>query len=279
MDQQLGQGKTPEYRGDRNSWRTTLLCSTSAGCRGPQAACGEVHLHWCPEVSDALQAGSKLQCSQFLLAVGHNAARFLSVYVLASAKWDAVGHMSVWNERSRAGTGQSGEQSACVFYRHKEAPSVLICQLTCYVAEDQQFQWTEKVFDCLQQRDLTVTVLSDSFMADYKTAHYLCGSTGPFLRSLHTGSFSSPPVCRSLEQPNILTGLPAAVLNHCQVHRIAAVVYQCFSDVVGPDSVAMETFKPALTELGKSLHLDLSPSLEVVRKFVRTSDLQSNLYI
>lgn len=45
------------------------------------------------------------------------------------------------------------------------------------------------------------------------------------------------------------------VLNHCQVYRIAAVVYQCYSDVNGPDSVSMETFKPALAKLGKSIQV------------------------
>jgi len=49
---------------------------------------------------------------------------FLSVYVLTPAKWDTVGRASVWNERSRAGTGQSSEESACVFHRHKDNPSV-----------------------------------------------------------------------------------------------------------------------------------------------------------
>ncbi|KAM7374706.1 hypothetical protein PAMP_007349 [Pampus punctatissimus] len=215
----------------------------------------EVHLHWSPDVSESLRSGNKLQCSDFVLAVGHNAARFLSVYVLTSANWDAVGHASVWNERSRAVTGQSSEESACVFYRHKDNPSVLICQLTCYIAEDQLFQWTEKVFDCLQHRELNVTVLSDSSVADYKAADYLCNSSVPFLRSLHTGTFSGRPVCQSLEQPNIITGIPAAVLNHCQVHRIATVVYQCYSDVIGPDSVTMETYKPALAKLGKSIQV------------------------
>ncbi|XP_041808286.1 proteasome assembly chaperone 1 isoform X2 [Chelmon rostratus] len=210
----------------------------------------EVHLHWSPEVSESLKSGTKLQCSDFVLAVGHNAARFLSVYVLTSAGWDTVGHASVWNERSRP--GQTGEESACVFYRQKDNPSVLICQVTCYVAEDQLHQWTEKVFDC---------------------------SSAPFLRSLHTGAFSGQPGCRSLEQPNIVTGLPAAVLNHCEVHRIAAVVYQCYSDVIGPDSVTMETYKPALTKLGKSIQLDSSPSTDVLRKFVTTTNIQSNLYI
>ncbi|XP_041808285.1 proteasome assembly chaperone 1 isoform X1 [Chelmon rostratus] len=237
----------------------------------------EVHLHWSPEVSESLKSGTKLQCSDFVLAVGHNAARFLSVYVLTSAGWDTVGHASVWNERSRP--GQTGEESACVFYRQKDNPSVLICQVTCYVAEDQLHQWTEKVFDCVQHRELNVTVLSDSSVAEFKSADYLCCSSAPFLRSLHTGAFSGQPGCRSLEQPNIVTGLPAAVLNHCEVHRIAAVVYQCYSDVIGPDSVTMETYKPALTKLGKSIQLDSSPSTDVLRKFVTTTNIQSNLYI
>ncbi|XP_058482478.1 proteasome assembly chaperone 1 [Solea solea] len=239
----------------------------------------EVHLHWSSEVTELLQSGNKLQCSDFILAVGHNAARFLSVYALASSNWEAVGHASLWNERSRAVTGPTSEESACVFHRHKETPSVLICQVICYVAEDQLFQWTEKVFDCLQHRELNVTVLSDGSVADYKTANYPCTSSAPFLRSLHTDAFRGQPVSPSLEQPNIITGLPAAVLNHCQVHGIATVVYQCYSDVIGPDSVSMETYKPALTKLRKSIQLDSSRSTDVLRKFVKTTDIQSNLYI
>ncbi|KAK5858307.1 hypothetical protein PBY51_002455 [Eleginops maclovinus] len=236
----------------------------------------EVHLHWSPEVSESLKSGNKLPCSDFILAVGHNAARFLSVYVLTSENWDAVGHASVWNERSPA---VASEESTCVFYRQKDDPAVWICQVTCYVAEDQLFQWTEKVFDCLQLRQVNVTVLSESSVSEFKTADYLCSSSAPFLRSLHTAAFSGQPVCRSLEQPNIVTGLPAAVLNHCEVHHIPSVVYQCYSDVTGPDSVTMETFKPALTKLGKSVKLDPSPNADVLRKFVRTTNVQSNLYI
>lgn len=239
----------------------------------------EVQLHWSPQVSESLKSGNKLRCSDFILAVGQNASSFLSAYILSSANWEAVGRASAWNERSRAVSGQSSEESSCIFHRHKDNPSVLICQVTCYIAEDQLFQWTEKVFDCLQHRELNVTVLSDSSVADYKTADYVCSSSAPFLRSLHTSAFSDQPVCQSLEQPNIVTGLPAAVLNHCQVHRIATVVYQCYSDVIGPDSVTMETYKPVLTKLGRSIQLEPSPSTDALRKFVRTTDLQSNLYI
>uniref|UniRef100_H3CQD2 Proteasome assembly chaperone 1 n=1 Tax=Tetraodon nigroviridis TaxID=99883 RepID=H3CQD2_TETNG len=237
-----------------------------------------VHLHWNPEVSECLKSGDKLQCSDFILAVGHNAARFLSVHALASSHWDVVGHSLLWNERNDSTTAKTAVESACVFHRQKDNPSVWICQVTCYIAEDQLFQWIEKVFDCLQHREMNVTVLSDSSVAEYKAADYLRCSSAPFLRSLHSSAFRGQSVCPSLEQPNIITGLPAAVLNHCEVHRISAVVYQCYSDVVGADSVTMETYKPVLTRLGKSIQLDPSPSTDVLRKFTRTN-IQSNLYI
>ncbi|CAF97322.1 unnamed protein product [Tetraodon nigroviridis] len=103
-----------------------------------------VHLHWNPEVSECLKSGDKLQCSDFILAVGHNAARFLSVHALASSHWDVVGHSLLWNERNDSTTAKTAVESACVFHRQKDNPSVWICQVTCYIAEDQLFQWIEK---------------------------------------------------------------------------------------------------------------------------------------
>lgn len=67
-----------------------------------------------------------------------------------------------------------------------------------------------QVFDCLQHREMNVTVLSDSSVAEYKAADYLRSSSAPFLRSLHSSTFRGQSVSPSLEQPNIITGLPAA---------------------------------------------------------------------
>uniref|UniRef100_A0A4W5NLD7 Proteasome assembly chaperone 1 n=1 Tax=Hucho hucho TaxID=62062 RepID=A0A4W5NLD7_9TELE len=216
----------------------------------------EVHIEWGPEVTQSLGSGSNtLQCSDLIIAVGQNAAGFLSACVLNAESWDAVGCASLWNERSRGSSRQSSAplpgEPACLFYRHRDNPAVLICQSTCYIAEDQLFQWTEKVFGCLQNRGLNVMVLSDSPMAEYKTSEYLYGSTIPFIRSLKSSAYKCQAFCPAVEQPNILTGLPAAVLSHCQVHQIPAVLYQCYSDVISPDSVTMETYKPALTSLSK----------------------------
>ena len=67
-----------------------------------------------------------------------------------------------------------------------------------------------QVFSCLEPRGLSVMVLSDTPVAEFKTPDYLYGSPVPFLRSLKTSTYKSQALCPALEQPNIVTGLPAA---------------------------------------------------------------------
>ncbi|XP_048037363.1 proteasome assembly chaperone 1 [Megalobrama amblycephala] len=220
--------------------------------------------------------GGSLPCSDLIIAVGPNATGFISAYVLSSGGWPAVGWVSLWNERSRGSsrtdTAPAPGEPSCVLYRQKQ---VLICQCSCYVAEDQLFQWTEKVFGCVQARGLSVTVLSDCSAAEYKTSDYLSGSSTPFLRCLKTSVHTGPVACPPLEPPNISCGLAAAVLSHCQVQQIPAVLYQCFSDVLQPDSLTMQAYGAAVSAI---LKLNQSPGAEVLQKFTRVSEVQSNLY-
>ncbi|XP_016385816.1 proteasome assembly chaperone 1 [Sinocyclocheilus rhinocerous] len=232
-----------------------------------------VDVHWLS------QTDGSVPCSDVIIAVGPNATGFVSAHVLSSGGWTAVAWVSLWNEQSpgsgRADTAPGPREPSCVLYQQKHSPSVLLCQCSCYVAEDQQFQWTEKVLGCVQTRDLTVTVLSDCSVAEYKTSDYLSESSVPFLRSLRTSAHTGPVASPALEQPNISTGLAAAVLSHCQVQRIAAVLYQCYSDVLQPDSLSMQMYRAAVSAV---LKLDPSPSADVLQKITRGSELQSNLY-
>ncbi|CAL8397577.1 unnamed protein product [Boreogadus saida] len=232
----------------------------------------EVHLEW-------YQSNSNLMTdTNLIIAVGRNAASFLSVYVLTSASWEAVGHASLSNAGSQTICGQTSTEPACVFYRKKDNRAVILCQISGYIEEDLQFQWTEKVLGCFKQKGLSVTVLSDSPVAEYKNMDHASSSSSPFLLCLQTKSSTTNPQCPLLEQPNIFTGIQAAVLSYCQVNQIPAVAYQCYSDAISPDSITMDTYKLAFTSVG-DIKVGPLPSADIINKFIKTNHIQSNLYI
>ncbi|XP_048202181.1 proteasome assembly chaperone 1 isoform X2 [Perognathus longimembris pacificus] len=201
-------------------------------------------------------------CSKFIIAIGNNAVAFVSSFVMNSGVWEEVGCTKLWNEWCRTADTQhlSPTDAFCVFYQLKSDPSVLICQCRCYVAEDQQYQWLEKVFGSSPRKNMQITILTCRHVTDYKTAESAGSLPTPFLRALKTRHFKDPACCSLLEQPNIAHGLPAAVLSYGQVWRIPAVLYLCYTDVMNLDMV---TAVPQSTEVLKRL---------------TSSQTQSNIY-
>ncbi|XP_042302980.1 proteasome assembly chaperone 1 isoform X2 [Sceloporus undulatus] len=219
-------------------------------------------------------------CSKFILAVGQNAVAFLSSFVLSSGCWEVVGSVKLWNEWSRTSdrTNVLPTDSFCLFYRLISDPTILLCQCNCYVAEDQQFQWLEKVFGCMQKIDLQVLVLSSCSITDYKTTESILTLPSPFLKAVKTTAFKDQVCCSLLEQPNIVRDLPAAVLSYCQVWQIPAVFYQCYTDILKLDLVTVEVFQPVLSsKILKSLVKDISRSTELLTKLVTTNEIH-NIY-
>ncbi|XP_053141430.1 proteasome assembly chaperone 1 isoform X2 [Hemicordylus capensis] len=205
---------------------------------------------------------------------------FLSSFVLNSGCWEVVGVAKLWNEWCRTSntTNVRPTDSFCLFYRLISDPTILLCQCNCVVAEDQQFQWLEKVFGCLQKIDLQVLVLSACSITDYKTPESTLTLPSPFLKALKTKEFKDQVCCSFLEQPNIIRDLPAAVLSYCQVWQIPAVLYQCYTDVIKLDTVTVGAFKPVLSsKILKGLVKDVSRSTEILTQLRMNNDIH-NIY-
>nr|KAF6383349.1 proteasome assembly chaperone 1 [Pipistrellus kuhlii] len=154
----------------------------------------------------------KYPCSKFIIAVGNNAVAFLSSSVMNSGVWEEVGCAKLWNEWCRAtdAVHLSPAEAFCVFYHLKSNPSVFLCQCSCYVAEDQQYQWLEKVFGSCPKKNMQVTILTCRHVTDYKTPESTSSLHPPFLKALKTQTSKESPCCSLLEQPNIVHDLPAA---------------------------------------------------------------------
>ncbi|XP_042543167.1 proteasome assembly chaperone 1 [Dipodomys spectabilis] len=219
-------------------------------------------------------------CSKFIIAIGNNAVAFLSSFVMNSGGWEEVGCTKLWNEWCRAADSLHlcPTDALCVFYQLKSDPSILICQCSCYVAEDQQYQWLEKVFGSSPRKNLQITILTCRHVTDYKTSESTGSLPTPFLRALKTQHFKDSACCSLLEQPNIAHGLPAAVLSYCQVWKIPAVLYLCYTDVTKPDIVTIEAFKPILSSMSFKDLVTAVPRCSEILKKLTSSETQSNIY-
>ncbi|XP_006886776.1 PREDICTED: proteasome assembly chaperone 1-like isoform X1 [Elephantulus edwardii] len=223
----------------------------------------------------------KYPCSKFILAIGNNAVAFISSFVMNSGVWEEIGCAKLWNEwcRTTDSINLSPTEAFCVFYHLKSNPSVLLCQCSCYVAEDQQYQWLEKVFGPCPKKKMQVTILTCRHITDYKTSESTCSLPSPFLRALKTQNFKDPTCCSLLEQPNIVHDLPAAVLSYCQVWQIPAILYLCYTDVMKLDPITVEAFKPLLSSKSlKGLAKNIPQSMEMLKKLMTTNEVQSNIY-
>uniref|UniRef100_A0A0N8EU78 Proteasome assembly chaperone 1 n=2 Tax=Heterocephalus glaber TaxID=10181 RepID=A0A0N8EU78_HETGA len=223
----------------------------------------------------------KYPCSKFIIAIGNNAVAFLSSFVMNSGVWEEVGCAKLWNEwcRTMDAVHMCPTEAYCVFYHLKSNPSVFLCQCSCYVAEDQQYQWLEKVFGSCPKKNMQVTVLTCRHVTDYKTSESTGSLPSPFLRALKTQSFKDPACCSLLEQPNIVHDLPAAVLSYCQVWQIPAILYLCYTDVMKLDLLTAEAFKPVLSSRSlKGLAKDIAHSSETLKKLTTAHEVQSNIY-
>ncbi|XP_063298523.1 proteasome assembly chaperone 1 [Pelobates fuscus] len=242
----------------------------------------EVVISWSPATVTSIQSSpdQKLPCRNVILAIGGNAAAFASSHILSSGNWELAGSIRLWNERCRDSSNASLPASpSCTFY-WSTTKQVLVCQCTCHVAEDQLFQWCEKVFSSLQKEGLSVTVLSTCPVAEYKTTESTYDLPVPFLKALKTKTYTERTPCTLMEQPNIVDGLPGAVLTYCQIWEIPAVLYQCYTDITKLDSVTIEAFCPLLSCPNMSrLAADSTDIKEILKKMVKDSEIQSNLYI
>ncbi|XP_078088144.1 proteasome assembly chaperone 1 [Mustelus asterias] len=244
----------------------------------------EITIQWSTHSKTSTESSGtpSFTCSTFLIAVGQNAVGFLNSFVQCCGSWEVIGAVTFWNERVK-GTDTVNQQfpvdSSCLLYRLTSNPMILSCHCSCYVAEGQLFQWTEKVFGNIQKRNLEVIVLSSCSVTEYKSPSSTSSITVPFLRALKTSVFRETPHCPLLEQPNVISGLPAAVLSYCQVRQIPAVLYHCYSDVTAIDSLTIEAFRPLLTCKSLiSFVKDTSQSAEILKQLVDMSKIQSNLY-
>ncbi|PVD28912.1 hypothetical protein C0Q70_11507 [Pomacea canaliculata] len=203
-------------------------------------------------------------CDILVIAFGAAAAGFVNTCIKHS-KYDLIGGIfsGLQNQDSQTLMQQSLNDKKCYIYRSSESLSTFICLCNADVAVEQSSSWVNQLFSGLRTQNAFVLVLNTShasrFISDVPTSDLSL----PILRGLKTSHFPDKLICPVLEQPNLMTGVPAQVMTHCQVHGIKGVLYQCYTSARNlVDTATIKAFWPVLSSTSIKDFVQILPDFQ-----------------
>jgi len=98
----------------------------------------------------------------------------------------------------------------------------------------------------------------------------------PFVRCLQSSTYQSGNISAPyLEQPNFVTGIPAAILSWCEVFNVPGILYCCFTDTHEVNSISSEP----LIKIFSSLSVEVLDPSKVKFKKKSYGPVTTNLYM
>merc|ERR1719369_60005 len=119
----------------------------------------------------------------------------------------------------------------------------------------------------------TVLLLTERHSSELRT-----DGRSPATHCLATPQLSGPLPCDRLPAPNILSGLPAAVLSLCQMRGMPGLLLVTYTDVLSPDSISLSGFCPmfsveAVAKAGLHKPVDIAAKLREANLTVQEDSL------
>ncbi|CAC5424793.1 PSMG1 [Mytilus coruscus] len=242
------------------------------------------------------ESEGKLPCEILIIAVGPAATGFIQTYVIHKNYEIIAGLFSGLHEDDINTLSQkTPTDKSCFLYRKKDCPKILVCQCNITVTPEQAFSFTEQfvivtleqafsfteqLFPSINLEDAYVSLLCSAHTSEYKADIPISDMEVPFLRSLRSTKYLGTPLAPYVDQPNIVTGLPAQCLSYCQVNKVIAVLYVCYTDSIQVDSPTMRCFLPLIQSTPIKDIVEKNPKAdEMLRTIVDLHTKHNTLYL
>ncbi|XP_045197531.2 proteasome assembly chaperone 1-like [Mercenaria mercenaria] len=243
------------------------------------------NVRWSPVVRAELlkKPDGKLPCQILIIAIGPAAAGFVQAYVLHEDYY-IVGALFSGLEETDINTfdQMSPSDKTCYIYRSRSIPDAFLCLCKTDVTPEQSYSFTEQLFSCIstESSHFYMSILCSCMTSEYKSDIPVSDMNPPFLRSLKTTKFPGTPLGPYLEQPNLVSGLPAQLLTYAQMMDVKAVLYICYTDSIYPDSSSMKIFYPLLQSTPiRDLIQENPKAEEVLKKIVELYSVKNTMYL
>lgn len=207
---------------------------------------------WRPSVLKALQASvneddksGKGDCGLLVVAVGQQAGTFAHAMLgEGGGALEPAGYLLLGEEPLGPCSLSHGPHSPHgMLYRCTSPDSkkeVLLMWCAQKVSEERAFAWTQTLFAHVEPE--SVVVLSSLPSSSYTKGDLDESAHPPVLRMVETSlarknrqtqqNKDEDNECAYLQPPNLCTGLPAAILSHCEVHGLSAQLYLSVTEYV-----------------------------------------------
>lgn len=218
-----------------------------------------------------------------IVAIGPAAAGFVQAYILEN-DFSIVGALfSGLDEKDWNTFDQTAPtDKTCYVYRSRSKPGVFVCSCKTDVNVEQSYSWVEQLFSYIDVGDpnLYLTILCSYMTSEFRSDIPVSDMETPFIRTLKTSKFAGTPMGPYLEQPNLVSGLPAQLLTFSQIQNIRAVLYICYTDSIYLDSDTMGVFKPLLNSTPIKDIIEENPKAkEAMNNIIHMYSMKNSLYL
>jgi len=168
----------------------------------------------------------------------------------------------------------------------KNSAAVCHCHFSMEPHQDSLNDLTEKIFQSFNSPKLTVVVLTSRNLVQYQKNSNMSDSELPeyLTRGLKTSCWTDPSPCQRLEQPNIVGGIPAAILTEREFGGKPCYLIVNYTEVDTTDSITLKGFHDSFFRLAPvkacaSLKtLPAKESIAKLKKLVEEED-QGNIFM
>jgi len=197
----------------------------------------------------SMDGGRKfLKVSQLIVTSDYIGTAFVDSYLMNQGTTVKIGVVTGPFDSSPTGNTicqASLWDKTCFLYSLDGGSDTVICQMKHSMDQKFLFNWVDKVFDVIQPS--SVVLLSAIPKSKFQLEE-VRNSGLDALYQLQSDSCERTTIFPTLPRPNLVGDLPAAVLTHCQIKSIPAILYILATESIHFDVTAVKSFAPILNE-------------------------------
>nr|CAB3265252.1 proteasome assembly chaperone 1-like [Phallusia mammillata] len=189
-------------------------------------------------------------------------------------------HMELTNSLGNIVEINDSKEKTIIGFYSSTCGKVIYCISSTYILPDKLWCLVQKVFEVVHCGENTRVCLLDADTVYNYHTHSIAKLSLPFLRHLKTSKHPDVPDIDALSQPNMAKGLTAAVMSYCQLNKIAAALYICYTETVLPDAATLLAFsKLTGEEPFKTSKVPKEESLSRIKLYLQSPANNQTLYI